>query len=205
MTILIVATLSFPAFAWEDMGSFSYWYSDSNNIGYYTVSTIKVLQGTTGAGFGSTITTYANAARGAWSSEGPFSTTTGNDFHIQFSDATRAQTDNSGVPSNVDAFASVGDRTFLGYATYGGNRKNVYTMNKAYIYLIYDSRTSQYSSNKLKAISAHEFGHALGYFGHDANSTKSQPSLMNPYIDNFWDSWGISAPTARDKNHMSNI
>lgn len=122
-----------------------------------------------------------------------------------FTDATRAEADNFGVPSNVDALTSAGDRTFLGYATYGGNRKNVYIVNKAYIYLIYDSRTSQYSSNKIKAISAHEFGHALGYFGHDTNSTKSQPSLMNPYVDNFWDSWGISTPTTRDKNHMSNF
>lgn len=198
--------LSLPAFAWEELGSFSYWYSDSNDIGYYAVSTKKVLQGTTGAGFGSSINTYANAARSAWSSEGTFSTTTSNsDFQIQFSDATRDETDNLGIPSNTDAITDRSDRTFIGYATYGSARKNVYVFNKTYVYLIYDSRTSEFSSDKWKSIAAHEFGHALGYIGHDTNSTASQKSLMNPYTNVYWDEWRIKTPTIRDKNHLGNI
>lgn len=201
----LIGMLALPAFAWEDMGPFSYWYSDSGDIGYHTVSTKKVLQGTTGAGFGSAITTYATAARGAWSSEGPFSTTTNSDFQIQFSDATRSEANSLGVPSNVDALTDTGSRTFVGYASYGSSRKNVYSISRAYVYLIYDNRTSQFSSSKWKAIAAHEFGHALGYFGHDVNSTASQKSLMNPYTNVYWDEWSVSTPTTRDKNHLGNI
>ena len=207
MTFMLCLANTVNVNAWVDLGPFTYWYSDNNGIGDMSNSTIYVYTFSSGAGFGSQISTLVNAAKTAWSSEGTYVTGSSTNCNIFVTDMTRLAATLNGVPFDADAYTEITDMTLIGHATVTGlsGRKSVYAVERASISLIYDSITGSYSTNKLKALTTHEFGHALGYFGHDINSTNVNKSIMNPYIDNIWDLWSVNAPTSRDLNHMGNI
>lgn len=212
-TVLFACIFSLSAYAWEPMANFNYWYSNGSDIGYFNSSSNrKILATTSGGGFSTaTLTSYATHAKNAWSSEGNFSVVaSGSDYVIRFTDITRAAARNGGVPNTAAAYTEYTSKTFIGYASYYGSKKSVYRISKAKICLIYDNsnsdyNTSNFSTSKWEAISAHEFGHAVGYMGHDTGSTLFKPSLMNPGHNNYWDIWRKKSPTTRDLHHMSNI
>ena len=57
---------------------------------------------------------------------------------------------------------------------------------------------------KAKAIITHEFGHVLGYIGHDTVASETNPSIMNYASGFYYQLWHIDLPTIRDFNHLTN-
>lgn len=121
----------------------------------------------------------------------------------------RSVASSMGIPLTSVAYTLTPYRSKVGSGTYNQISKSVYEIPSSEIYLIWDTgstnNTSLFSVNKWKSIAAHEAGHAAGYYGHDAASSSSQKSLMNPYPEVFYDSWGVSAPQLRDIYHTSNV
>lgn len=207
LCIILCAVSVVNTFAWTDVGPFAYWYSNDSGVGYMTGNPIYVYPKLNGTGMtSSSLTYYANTAKNAWSdSEGPFVTGNSDNYNIRIQDITRATANSDGVTANANAYTYY-TPTLVGRGTVAGTSsvKSVYRIDTAEICLIYDSTTMQYSTSKWRAITAHEMGHALGYMGHDVNSTASNPSLMYPSSSKYWDVWQINAPTTRDLRHMNN-
>ncbi len=209
ISVSLFSLCSVNSFAWESIDTFEYWYSSGNDIGYIPSNgnrLISIVNNSACEITESQLSSYLSYARNAWTSEGTFSQTTSSssDCTMLFADINRNLATIMGISSNAVG-VTLQDKTLVGYATYGSSRKNVYTFNEQMIYLIYDDISSSYSSAKWKSITAHEFGHAVGYLGHDTSATSANPSLMNPTIDTVWDDWRISTPQTRDLRHMSNI
>ena len=206
--ILLSFVLFLPVnkvFAWEDMGPYTYWYSDENRIGHF-VGPIAVRSISSGAGLGSNVVVYGNAARSAWSGLVSTTATSGSDYKILVTDILRSDIDGY-APVHAVAVTFSYSLSQEGMASVGGStsKKKVYTMGSSAIFLIVDSYTEAFSTAKWCSIAAHEMGHALGYFGHDLNAGSTDKSIMNPVVDIYWDSWGVSSPTIRDLRHLGNV
>lgn len=148
---------------------------------------------------------YVSHAISAWSSEGSFTITqSSSNSGIRFADITRSRATLLGIPASAAA-ATQSSKVHIGDAIYNGSRKGVYTISNQSVYLVYDSTSSQYGSNKWKAIVAHEFGHVVGYQGHDTASNASNKSLIHPTLNVVYDTWGVMYPQTRDLRHMGNI
>lgn len=207
LCIILCAVSVVSTFAWTDVGPFAYWYSDADGVGYIPGSTTYVYVKSNGSGLGSSnLNTYVTAAKNAWTSEGSFATGSSSNYDIIVQDIARANANLDGVTANTEAI-TYSTCTVVGRGTVSGTSltKKAYSIISSETYLIYGGITNNYSSNKWKAIAAHEMGHALGYFGHDNNATSSSKSLMDPTSTNYWESWQVSAPTSRDLLHMRNI
>ncbi len=208
LTLIISALLVQSALAITDLGELQYWYSNESAIGYWNSKTVKVAITTSSNSQmpSGTIVDLTNSAFNAWV---PSESLTGvqgtpSDYNWLSYGISRSEATNLGMPANADAATSF-IRTLTATATHSGSRKNVYSISKALTYFIWDSQTSSYSQTKWNAIGAHEFGHASGYFGHDIDSSWSNYSLMNPYTNVYFDSWGVTSPQTRDVNHMSGV
>lgn len=211
-SLIIACVLLIPtslSLAVDDFGPFTYWYADTHEIGYYGASSIKVAYAKT-AGFGmsdSTFTTVGDYGVDTWKTTTNRTRTTGtvSDYHTLYFGISRAESNNFGFPSNVLGVANIENRTHIASGTYGGVSKKVYSVGKAVIYLVWDTssgntKTSSFSTDKWKAIAAHEFGHSAGYFGHDSSTS----SLM--YFDIlFFDVHGTNSPKTRDVTHLSQV
>lgn len=75
-----------------------------------------------------------------------------------------------------------------------------------YVNFIWDNTTQNVLNDAgRKSLAVHESGHACGYNGHDTTSSSARKSLMNPYFDNSYLAWGLTAPTTSDITQMHNF
>jgi predicted Zn-dependent protease len=205
---------STTCFAIEEYGDFTYWNSDSNKIGYFNSSTLYTYKAKTST-FGMTDTNFSSAVSSAitaWSSITNLATASGSssNYTWQVIGCSRTEGNNLGFPSNANgATASWDSATYEAVGSYNGATKNIYSIDYTTTYIVWDSSTSyknsDFTTTKWKAIFAHEYGHALGYAGHDAGASSSSKSLMNSSSSTYYDVWGVSTPQTRDKNHMNQM
>lgn len=195
------------------------WYSDSGMIGYYSHSntspytSLKVFYGcTAGCTMGTTtLTTIASAGFDSWASTLPVTRSSGtqSNCHIMNVGITRNEAYQNNLPDNCYGLGYLSSFTVPYYGTTStGVNKSIALATQSVVMYVWDNTSKNFSTDKWKAIASHEMGHALGYNGHD-NSTGGYPgytpiSIMNPYLDLYWDIWGIKAPQTRDKNHIKN-
>lgn len=217
LVLIITVLFSFvamqPCFAIQDLGDFTYWYSDSSSIGYYSSNIIKVYQCKT-ANFGMADQTFSNAVNTGfnnWASTTNFSKSTGtsSDYNWRAFGVSRAEGNSLGFPSDVNAATALETTSLTAIGHYSGAQKNVYSITKTTTYYVWDTstayKTSDFLAGKWNAISAHEFGHACGYYGHDSGSSSTNKALMNYSSSYYYDTWGVSSPQMRDINHMSSM
>lgn len=211
--IITVISLFFVSVASAaNFGTFNYWYSGKNEIGYFKSKTVKVYSNKGIIGMPtSTFNSAASSTMAPWASTLGITITTGtassNNVAIYGQDRNIATS--MGAPADAAGYSVAPYRNNVGSGTYNQSSKIVYEIPSAEVYLIWDTgsnyNTSSLSVNQWKAIAAHEGGHAAGYYGHDAASSSVQKALMNPYPTVFYDSWGVSTPQLRDIYHMSNV
>jgi hypothetical protein len=85
---------------------------------------------------------------------------------------------------------------------------SVYKINKATIYIVWDNdkdskyKTSHYDYNNWLKLFTHEFGHAIGYRGHN-NQSDSKPIMFNDGSELM--DWDIKNPNKEDIEHLKNI
>lgn len=208
LTIIISALLVENAFAITDLGQLSYWYSNESSIGYWENSTVKITisRSSTCEMPSSTLQNLTNYAFSVWAPCESLTGTQGtsSDYNCLFYGITRTEANNMGIPADAGAATSL-TKSLTATATYLGLRKYVYSISKATICYIWDNASSTFPQPTWDAISAHEFGHACGYFGHDTTSSSYNPSLMNPLLNDFYYNLGVTSPQARDINHMSGV
>lgn len=209
--MLFSAVSSSTVFAAEDYGTFSNWNSDATSIGFLKSTTVKAVF-VAESGFdmsNSTFTTAGSYAMNEWADEFDFTISAGttSSYTQMFIGVSRdSASDNYGLPANAEA-ATAPSRTKVGTANSGA--KSVYQITKNITYVVWDDSTSyntdDYSTSKWKAIFTHEFGHSIGYFGHDDDATSSSKSLMTESSSKYFGSWSVKTPQSRDTKHMSNV
>lgn len=212
--VTVISLLFVTAASAQNFGTFPYWYSNKDEIGYFKSKAVKIYSnkgtiGMTDATFNSAV----NYSLKAWESTLKItasSTGTASSHTVAIYGQHRNVADSFGIPVASVAYTLTPFRSNVGSGTYNQMNKNVYDITQSEIYFIWDTsntpnKTSSFSTNKWKAIAAHEGGHAAGYTGHDAASSSTQKSIMNPNPEYFYDSWGVSVPQPRDIYHTSNV
>ena len=218
LLVLILSSSLVLASPPTDAGTFpNNWYSDASNIGYFPHNnsspwtSLKVaFARTSGCGMSSAnLATIGGYGFDNWATNLILSRTSGTqaDYHINQICITRSEATALGFPSNADAGAA----TWTSYTTpyYAKTNTNqtmlIHQISKTDIYYVWDATTTaSYSLDKWKAIAVHENGHALGYTGHDVNSTSVNKAIMHPHTNVYFDTWVILSTQVRDRTHINN-
>lgn len=200
--ILLFSLIAIPVFAWEPEATFYTWHSNVNEIASFSNTSLRCYFQAASFPYAELLASCSDASS-AWSS---FCTSTGatpENYHILFSDITREQAEENGISSEVVAFTS---NTYSSSVDIGvnGQRGTWYTISRAQIWMIYDENSADYSADQLKGVAAHEWGHAIGYLGHDVYATQTQKAIMTPTTNNLF-AWGVYGPQSRDIEHMRNV
>lgn len=204
----LVTTLLFAAsvaYADEKLGDLSYWYSDASDIGYWIPNNVKYIVGRDASCTmnAQNLLEYANYGMGVWDFGLQLQSVSNQaNADIVFTCIDRATARSLGFPDSADAATVYLDRYRDGFFEVGGDRRSGYTLDTVWVMLIYDSRTSQYTANKWKAIAAHEMGHAFGWSGH---STQGGNNLMYYATNVYYDQYRRMTPTSSDKAHLQQV
>jgi predicted Zn-dependent protease len=97
---------------------------------------------------------------------------------------------------------------YVGYGELNENNIDVYQINKTTIYIVWDNekksdyKTSYYTYEKWLKLFTHEFGHAMGYRGHNKND-ESNPIMFDDGSKLM--SWDVFKPNENDIEHLKNI
>ncbi|QTH40705.1 hypothetical protein J4772_24445 [Cohnella sp. LGH] len=220
--IVVLTTLLFSLFGSHvfaaqptDAGTFpNNWYSDYGSIGYFphsqsgtTQLKIKTQASSACLMDASTLSTLSTYGFDQWGSSLSLSrtSTTSSDYHIFTTCISGLEATELGLPSNTVGYSPWETSEVLYYAKTNTNvTKYVARLAKSKVYLIWNGTTMFYSTNKWKSIIAHEYGHALGYIGHDSTSSINNKAIMSSAVGTFYDSWQLTAPTTRDFTHIRN-
>lgn len=193
----IVEVKAFPYFVTP------YWYSDDDKVGYFDSSTItydfqSITCGMTSTDFEDT---FDNAIV-EWDSSFSFTMSeVSSNEDIDLGCYTRSQATTLGVNPYAVGVTNMTYYVSPVYTYMNPDDELVYVhkMHSSSIHLIWDTsgsssaKTSDYTDSQWNEVSAHEMGHALGYFGH-ASSTSQ---LMYPYVQNAYEE-----PQTNDIAHL---
>lgn len=170
ITILILTIFlsSVYAIAGVDL---SYWYSSANEIYYWTnnshqffvhpyessLSLDQMINSTSLAYSRWNTTTGISGSR----------TTTQSNAHVDVLGFTRASFTSMGLPTSVIGIGFEDGKTLVAEGYYGLDTNNIYKVTgKGYLYFVWDSNTSNFSSTQWNNLFVHEMGHIFGYIGH---------------------------------------
>jgi hypothetical protein len=211
-TILVMAALlmfSSTVFAAVDYGDFDYWYSDSTKIGYFDPNPLFYCTVSSGFDMGDSFADAISYGVEVWEDLSGlyYSQGSSSNNNIRIQGISRATADGLGVDANAAAETGILSSKEMGYGRYNGSRKTVHAISKARINVVWDDTgspydTSEFSEEKWNAILAHEFGHLLGYYGHDKGSTSRNPALM---AQSSYDKYGVDSPQDRDYDHLGQV
>lgn len=162
-----------------------YWYSNDNRIGYCTESStvyIYVNPRVSGSLITSTkLKSYVSTAFSRWVCSGKNYAFTNSeaDADIVFTTVALYEANSYYLGDGQAAVTNITSSSVAYLALYGNTTKTVRCINKAYIYLLADD---EYTEETYRMITVHEFGHALGYYGHYSSGSvmSSSPSSTYP-------------------------
>lgn len=191
------------------------WYSDSGKIGYFphnlnsnTILKLRSEKSSNCVMPESTFTQVIPYGIQRWSPSLSLTiyTTNLNDYHIFATCISGAEAQQMGIPIRNTAGYSSWDFSEIVYyvKTKTGDIKYVEKIYKSKIYLIWTVDTMFFGIDKWKSISTHEFGHALGYMGHDSGANINNKAIMAYDVITFYDQWKLTSPTSRDITHILN-
>jgi len=134
------------------------------------------------------------------------STTSLSDYHIFVSCISGQEAmDLFKINPQTVGFAPYESSEIVYYArTKTGQIKYVERLYKSRVYFIWNGTSLFYSLDKWKMVSTHEFGHALGYYGHDMGASANNPAIMYEAAGTVYDKWKLTSPTVRDFTHIKN-
>lgn len=191
IALTVLPTISIQA---ANLGTLSYWYSDSDTIGRWDESSINVNTNRLNSNNTFYFLVAMVHALGQWSTPTGITltktTTTG---PIVYYGGTKAEIDTLGLftlPASATG-ATGTTNTTEGTWTYGSTTKTGLKTTYAYGCIVDNGRTA----DEYKKTATHELGHALGWKGHSSTTTDvmySQPS-------------SVTTLTSRDKNHLSQV
>lgn len=137
---MLATVMVVPAHA-EDFGTFNYWYSDKNTIGFIAPSAQQYNIVSAGTGMTATkLADYAKHAADAWHTGGlsvNFSKTSSSNPTVMFYSKTRDWANQHDFPDTAVGGTTASSKTYKGTAHYNGSTKSVYQYNKVEIDLIY--------------------------------------------------------------------
>ncbi len=173
------------------------WYSDSADVGMWSDTDIKVYVGTD-ASYASlsvaNLRDYFTTAKASWSFLGrSFSnTSTQSEADIVLSGITRSQADVLGIQNNACGITKLATSEKPVIIHYGSAQKKLHDIRFAAVYLIESAPTL--STTGAEKVAVHEFGHAVGYFGH-----YEWGNVMTTLYENITS----LTPSAKEKRHLS--
>jgi len=184
----------------------THWYSEANKIGAFDETDIDYVVESVTCGMTTTAfeNTIGNAVTG-WDSEFSFDMNeVSSSEHISFDCLTRSEATLMGI--NPYAVGMTNMTYYVSpFGTYYNPSNTIVYFHYMYhsdVYLIWDTvgyqsaKTSDYTTSQWNEISAHETGHAFGYFGH----ADSIYQLMYPYTQDAFEE-----PQTNDISHMDLI
>lgn len=141
--LVILCMFSTGAYALTDYGTFSYWYPDSNKIGFWPSSSLDIFTGNCiDSGWSSSnLTSYCSYGRSAWYSTSGINYTSVYDessADIKYYGVSQTQATVLGIPTDATAATAVYS-TLVGSGYYGYNLKYVYSIDNVLVYFIWDT------------------------------------------------------------------
>lgn len=194
--IPIIVQTVIPCCAADSEQELSVWHSDKNKAGYWESSPM-VYRKPLSASFSVPLAAYISAANAEWKGIRSFTYASSEGAaDIICYGGTLKEMEAAKVPEKFDS--STTGRTvhsdwdsYQCKRPYGTEKKSIYKMSHAIIYILEDGRTE----NQTKKTTIHEFGHALGWFGHSSSDK-----------DVMWQGGtSVTKITDRDHDHLSQI
>lgn len=188
MLLLFAASFSL-SFCLADRAAaivFPNWYSDQTTVGFWSSDPHVFL---TNLNSSMEISSYLNSAVNKWKNAGISSsiTTTPSSAQIKFYSGTKAELNAIGFTYTSK---NVGD-TVWSSSTTASNEGSIYTVKRLSSVMASACKASNYPAH----VVLHEYGHALGWYGHSSNSK----DVMYTYEED------ITTLTSRDKNQLIQV
>lgn len=193
----LVAMISIPVSA-SNLGSLSYWYSDSNTIGRWNSDSLRVYKIKLNSNSSFTFLDSMSHGCSNWSSAINRQVSSGQSSSfssapIQYHGGTQAEVNAYGLftvsssDNGITAVYAYNEGTW----TYGGSTKTGNLVIQAEGCIVDWGHTA----NQYKNTCSHELGHALGWYGHSSSSY----DVMYTY------GTSITSLSNNDKNHLSQV
>ena len=194
----MLTALSTTAFAATNLGTLSYWYSDSDTIGRWDESSVKVYKDKLNSNASFYFSAGMTHACGQWDDVTGMTLTSSSSSSytsapIKFHGGTMDEVNAYGEFTVTSSHNGVTQRTSSveGTWTYGSSSKTGRLVVGAVGCIIDKDRTT----DQYKKTCTHELGHALGWAGHSSNTSDIMYSAGS----------SVTSLTSRDKNHLSQV
>lgn len=174
LTLLVIIGSKMTVNAYEPL---PYWYADSSKIANYSASTINYNRDEGSCSSFSNFDSVIDYAQGEWDNEYEIdiSLTTSSTATIENNCITRKQAQLQGINDTAigNTISTYYTSYYATYAKPSGGIVRFHNMHSAEVSLIWDdgklfgtAKTSDFTTTEWQAVAVHEWGHAMGYFGH---------------------------------------
>lgn len=193
---MLVTTLSITALAATNLGTLSYWYSDSDKIARWDKSSINVNISKLNSNASFYFINGIGHGCNQWDDTLGITLKYGSSYTsapIKFYGGTKDEVSAYGDFTISSSTNGVTQRTLSVEGTwkYGNTSKDGYLLSSA-IGCIIDK---DHTTDEYKKTCTHELGHALGWVGHSSNSSDIMYSSGS----------SVTSLTTRDSNHLSQV
>ena len=181
-----------------NLGTLSYWESDSSSIGRWS-STPKVYRFPLNSSFSSTFISCVSAAKTQWNTNAGIGLTITDsssqaNIHCYGGTAEEIAEQTGKTAASLSGHSGMtyyNSKTLEGTYTYGSSTKKGYIFSDVLVVVLDLDRDAAYT----KKTTIHEIGHALGWMGHSSNSS----NVM------YQGSTTETTLTTADKRHLQQV
>ena len=192
----------------------NFWHDDGHRVGYWNKKTLIVSAGTVGTVSPAfKLGTRVGESLGQWnkvlSTEFNTNSSANANINVYGGRLAALKEAHGSWPPNAAGLCewnvertSTGDLKPVGEFTFSGAKKSVYIYTMARIYVVQKSADDSWSNeniNLTKTVMTHEFGHALGYFGHVPANSENNKDVM------WWQEQTNFTLRDKEKRHLKQI